>query len=294
MTALVVAIVGGLTDTVKALLDRGADVNRRTRNGLTPLMIAAAKGYTDIVDILLKNGADVNARSENGFTAVMISDEKGYPNIAKLIKNDQSKVGVYVSTISYMGDIYTVTKDIHSFCKNISEMGQGGLEFNLSDYQMIQQSIYDISGSYFEKSKYKEAEWDSQVICAKCSNIIHRFGGMIEDVCNSCGSNKAVNIYNSTDGKIKRDDIKYIRNFFRDKAKHWWSKMEEDDNCDSCVQRISKGDGYLVNNNMLCEKCCKIKLSYLAKTSIEDRAEFPGLLRKSRKYNKNGILEVYE
>jgi ankyrin repeat protein len=47
---------------VKALLDKGADVNAKFRYGATALSYAADKGHTDVVKILLERGADPNVR----------------------------------------------------------------------------------------------------------------------------------------------------------------------------------------------------------------------------------------
>jgi ankyrin repeat protein len=47
---------------VKALLDKGADVNAKFRYGATALSYAADKGHTEVVKILLERGADVNVR----------------------------------------------------------------------------------------------------------------------------------------------------------------------------------------------------------------------------------------
>ncbi len=54
------------------LLKNKADVNLRDRRGgVTPLMYAAALGSLDTMRLLLDNGADVNARSAIGATALM-------------------------------------------------------------------------------------------------------------------------------------------------------------------------------------------------------------------------------
>lgn len=42
------------------LVAQGADVNGRSKDGMTPLGIAAFWGYADIVELLLNHGADVN------------------------------------------------------------------------------------------------------------------------------------------------------------------------------------------------------------------------------------------
>lgn len=57
-TPLMHAIHKGQLGSVQALLDRGADPNRRSEDGVTPLMMAAGYGYTSIVTLLLHRGAD--------------------------------------------------------------------------------------------------------------------------------------------------------------------------------------------------------------------------------------------
>ena len=66
-TPLMHAVDRNQIDSVKALLDSGADVNRtgdyesepRTKQrAVTPLMMAAGYGYTPIVELLLRRGAD--------------------------------------------------------------------------------------------------------------------------------------------------------------------------------------------------------------------------------------------
>ncbi|ALD62019.1 ankyrin repeat protein [Mollivirus sibericum] len=47
----------------KALLAKGADINCRTKQGLTPLHYAAIKGNVGIVYVLVRRGADTNIRS---------------------------------------------------------------------------------------------------------------------------------------------------------------------------------------------------------------------------------------
>ena len=56
----------GNTETVKALIDAGADVNARLKSGTTALMIASGSGHTETVRALIDAGADVNARLKNG------------------------------------------------------------------------------------------------------------------------------------------------------------------------------------------------------------------------------------
>ena len=64
------ASLKGHTEIVKALLDKGADVNAKSKDGVTALMWASQDGHTEIVKaLLIDKGADVNAKSEKGWTA---------------------------------------------------------------------------------------------------------------------------------------------------------------------------------------------------------------------------------
>ena len=59
-TALILASHSGEYDIVKALIDRGADVNAKQMIGLTPLMMATDTGNRNIVQLLLDSGACVD------------------------------------------------------------------------------------------------------------------------------------------------------------------------------------------------------------------------------------------
>src|SRR4030067_659016 len=61
----------GNTETVRALLAKGADVNIKTLKGQTALMAASFGGHPDIVELLLAKGAVANATDVLGGTALM-------------------------------------------------------------------------------------------------------------------------------------------------------------------------------------------------------------------------------
>ena len=85
VTPLMMAANTGDMETVRALLDDGADVNAKTNNGATALFAAATKGYAEIVRILLDRGADANARDQNGRTALHVGAEKGNTDIVQIL-----------------------------------------------------------------------------------------------------------------------------------------------------------------------------------------------------------------
>jgi ankyrin repeat protein len=87
VTALMWASEKGQTEIVNILLSKGAEVNARENNsGMTALMVAAAEGHTAIVEALLAKGADVNAKDYNlGATPLMGAAEYGYLNIIRTL-----------------------------------------------------------------------------------------------------------------------------------------------------------------------------------------------------------------
>jgi len=69
LTPLLFAARQGYADSVKALLDAGADINQPSAGDhTTPLLIATINGRFDLAKSLLDAGADPNIASENGVT----------------------------------------------------------------------------------------------------------------------------------------------------------------------------------------------------------------------------------
>jgi len=58
---------------VRLLLDSGALVNSRQRNGMTPLMMACREGIAKIVEELIMRNADINAQDVMGWTPLIWS-----------------------------------------------------------------------------------------------------------------------------------------------------------------------------------------------------------------------------
>lgn len=57
--------------TVSLLLARGADVNAKSTDGVTPLMQAAGAYEVDVMQTVLDHGADIHAVDDNGWTALL-------------------------------------------------------------------------------------------------------------------------------------------------------------------------------------------------------------------------------
>ena len=65
------AVYKGHTDTVKVLIDKGADVDVRTGDiaKTTALIIAVLQGHTETVKALIAKGVNVDAKGAEGWTA---------------------------------------------------------------------------------------------------------------------------------------------------------------------------------------------------------------------------------
>lgn len=62
------AALNGQTEAVKLLLERGANINNRHKDGSTALHGAAFLGHIETVKLLIEKGADINARKHDGAT----------------------------------------------------------------------------------------------------------------------------------------------------------------------------------------------------------------------------------
>jgi len=84
-TALHHAVQRADTDTVRALIRDGANVNAKNRYGIAPLQIAAIAGNAAIVEQLLQSGADPNTATPEGETALMAAARTGDPSSVRML-----------------------------------------------------------------------------------------------------------------------------------------------------------------------------------------------------------------
>jgi ankyrin repeat protein len=87
LTPLGLAAAYGHRNIAEFLLDRGANVDVKSRDGLeqTPLHLAAEQGNTDVAKLLIERGADVNARDIAGATPLGWAALRGHKNIATFL-----------------------------------------------------------------------------------------------------------------------------------------------------------------------------------------------------------------
>ena len=82
---LLKAVMDGNLEEVTRLADRGADLNKESRNGWTALMWAAHKGHHPVAEFLLKHGAHPNAANKSGETPLHVAAYYGHTGICKLL-----------------------------------------------------------------------------------------------------------------------------------------------------------------------------------------------------------------
>ena len=85
-SALHYAVMKGALPMVGLLLQRGADVNSRTKSGTTPLHTAVLYGHFEVAEYLLEKGADVNAKSASGVTPLNLALAANFQRIEKLLR----------------------------------------------------------------------------------------------------------------------------------------------------------------------------------------------------------------
>lgn len=82
---LYIAAETGELKNVKQLVEHGANLNMTSPRSWTPLINAADEGHYEVVKYLLEKGADASIRNSEGMTACDIARSKGFYSIASLL-----------------------------------------------------------------------------------------------------------------------------------------------------------------------------------------------------------------
>ncbi len=93
-TALYWAAAANDAATAALLLRGGANVNAANRYGVTPLALACLNGSTPMIETLLKAGADANATASDGETALMTAARTGVGDAVRVLLAHGARVNV--------------------------------------------------------------------------------------------------------------------------------------------------------------------------------------------------------
>ncbi|XP_032233750.1 ankyrin repeat and protein kinase domain-containing protein 1 isoform X2 [Nematostella vectensis] len=85
LTPLHLAVYHGNSNCVQILIDYGADVNSTSRFGSTPLHQASYFGHLSCAQILLKNGAFVDVEEAWGQTPLFLAAQRAHSNVVQLL-----------------------------------------------------------------------------------------------------------------------------------------------------------------------------------------------------------------
>ncbi|XP_003465163.1 DNA-binding protein RFXANK isoform X2 [Cavia porcellus] len=86
-SALSLASMGGYTDIVGLLLERDVDINIYDWNGGTPLLYAVRGNHVKCVEALLARGADLTTEADSGYTPMDLAVALGYRKVQQVMEN---------------------------------------------------------------------------------------------------------------------------------------------------------------------------------------------------------------
>jgi len=99
-TATMIATYNNDADTAKILIDAGADVNIQDKIKNNPFLYAGAEGYIDILKLTIKAGADPSITNRYGGTALIPASEHGY---VEVIKELLTNTDIDINHVNHLG-----------------------------------------------------------------------------------------------------------------------------------------------------------------------------------------------
>ena len=84
LSALMIASRHGLKEVVSALVAK-ADINKKTKEGMTAFMEAAKNNHLEVLQSLASSGADINGTTNDHMTALMFASAHGHPEIVRFL-----------------------------------------------------------------------------------------------------------------------------------------------------------------------------------------------------------------
>jgi ankyrin repeat protein len=90
----------GRNDVVQQLVAHGADLEAEDIEGRTPLVRAAAAGNVDAVRLLLQRGTGTDVHQQGGWKALLIALGKGFSDIVQVLRGNGAFTGLIEDDIS--------------------------------------------------------------------------------------------------------------------------------------------------------------------------------------------------
>jgi ankyrin repeat protein len=129
-TALDEAVMRGKLEMVLALIDAGADVNRRNNYGRTALMFLTDDTSPEVARALIKAGAKVNLKDEDGETALMMAAERFEDGaIVELLLEEKAEV----NAVSKSGKTALMKAAEEGHTASVRALIDAGAEVNARD-----------------------------------------------------------------------------------------------------------------------------------------------------------------
>ena len=95
----------GHEETVRALLDAGADPDLQDALGRTALFLAVTQGYTGTARVLLEAGADPDLKEETGKTPLMMAAKNGFRRIVNLLLEHEADINAIEDDEDSFGEV---------------------------------------------------------------------------------------------------------------------------------------------------------------------------------------------
>uniref|UniRef100_A0A8C2D4H4 Ankyrin 3 n=1 Tax=Cyprinus carpio TaxID=7962 RepID=A0A8C2D4H4_CYPCA len=92
ITPLHVASKRGNANMVRLLLERGARIDAKTKDGLTPLHCGARSGHEQVLEMLLDRGAPILSKTKNGLSPLHMATQGDHLNCVQLLLHHEVPV----------------------------------------------------------------------------------------------------------------------------------------------------------------------------------------------------------
>lgn len=127
LTPLIWTAIQGHEEVARLLLERGGDVEAKNRNGDTALMWASLMGHRGVVELLLDHGANADLGEPNsGVTALMAAAAKGHADVAQVLVEK----GAAVDATDRNGNTALTQASVRGYSEVVDLLLAGGATFN--------------------------------------------------------------------------------------------------------------------------------------------------------------------